>query len=43
MAVERIVQLVLDNVLIVESDSENDTCESYCKRVKNIYIYIIFF
>jgi hypothetical protein len=31
MAVERTVQLMLDNVLIVESDSENDKCESCCK------------
>jgi hypothetical protein len=31
MTVERTVQLMLDNVLSVESDSENDKCESYCK------------
>jgi hypothetical protein len=31
MAVEKTVQLMLDNVLIVESDSENDKCGSYCK------------
>jgi len=31
MTVERTVQLTQDNLLIVESDSENDKCEIYCK------------
>lgn len=31
MTVERTVQLMLANVLSVESDSENDKCESCCK------------
>jgi hypothetical protein len=31
MTVERTIQLMLDNVLSVESNSENDKCKSYCK------------